>query len=132
VPERLLELMNQQTSPGLVCRPLKFRPTFDKFAGHVGGGVALHVRQPSLVRSFHWTLRLLQAVRQLSQHNLQVLDPPYEYEYRRPPLDILYGSLALRQALTGEIDLDGARLQQLAGVDELAWFNRTAEILLYD
>ncbi|MFN9047963.1 MAG: exo-beta-N-acetylmuramidase NamZ domain-containing protein [Planctomyces sp.] len=132
VPEMLLELLNQQASPGLACRPLKFRPTFDKFAGQICGGLAVHVRQPALVRSFHWTLRLLQAVQQLSGNSLRVLDPPYEYEYRRPPLDILYGSAALRQALTGETDFDAARVQRLAGVDELAWFHRTADILLYD
>ena len=96
------------------------------------GGLALHVRQPALVRSFHWTLRLLQAVRQLSPASLQLLDPPYEYEQRRPPLDILYGSAALRQALTEESAIDDARLQQLATVDELAWFRRTADFLLYD
>lgn len=132
VPEMLLELLNQQASPGLACRPLKFRPTFDKFAGQICGGLAVHVRQPALVRSFHWTLRLLQTVQQLSGNNLRVLDPPYEYEYGRPPLDILYGSAALRQALTGETDFDAARVQRLAGVDELAWFHRTADILLYD
>lgn len=131
-PDPLLQLLNQQAAPGLQCRPLKFRPTFDKFSGQVCGGLALHVRQPALVRSFHWTLRLLQAVRQLSPASLQLLDPPYEYEQRRPPLDILYGSAALRQALTEESASDDARLQQLATVDELAWFRRTADFLLYD
>jgi uncharacterized protein YbbC (DUF1343 family) len=26
-------------------------------------------------------------------------DPPYEYEYVKPPIDMLYGSAALREAL---------------------------------
>lgn len=131
VPEQLLALLNQKASPGLICRPVKFRPTFDKYAGQICGGVAVHVREPSLVRSFHWTLRLLQAVQQLAPHTLKVLDPPYEYEFRRPPLDILYGSPELRQTLTSETAFDAAQVRHLAGINEQWWYSRTNEFLLY-
>lgn len=131
-PERLLAQLNQRSQPGLTCRALRFRPTFDKFAGQVCGGVALHVRQPELVRSFHWTLCLLQAVHSIWPERLQLLAPPYEYEYRLAPLDILYGSADLRHALTGQSPIAETQLQQLSAVDELAWFKRVSKFLLYE
>ena len=131
-PERLLAQLNQRSQPGLTCRALRFRPTFDKFAGQVCGGVALHVRQPELVRSFHWTLCLLQAVHSIWPERLQLLAPPYEYEYRLAPLDILYGSADLRHALTGQSPFAETQLQQLSAVDELAWFKRVSKFLLYE
>jgi hypothetical protein len=44
---------------------------------------------------------VLEAMRAAGPGAFAWREPPYEYEYVKPPIDILYGSAALRQALDG-------------------------------
>ncbi len=127
-PDELVEALGRESFPGLVLQPLRFRPTFDKWAGEVCGGVALHVTDAAAVRSFAFTVRLLLTVRQLYPGLLRMLDPPYEYETRRPPLDILYGSTQLREALCSGDEVEaGAAAERLCGFDQAAWQERIAD-----
>ena len=72
------------------------------------------------------TVRILQVIRRLAGEQMQWLSPPYEYEYDLPPIDILYGSDALRTAIdAGDDGVD------LTTCDVEAWRNRTADVRLY-
>ena len=87
------------TCPGIALRPIRFVPTFDKWQGQRCGGVALHVVEPPAVRSVAMTLHILAAVRRLYPRDFAWLPPPYEYEREKMPIDILFGSSRLREAL---------------------------------
>jgi uncharacterized protein YbbC (DUF1343 family) len=52
---------------------------------------------------------VIEAFRLAGPSQFEWRPPPYEYEYVKPPIDILYGSAALREGLE-----DGATTQQLA------------------
>lgn len=124
-PEELVEALGRESFPGLVLQPLRFRPTFDKWAGNVCGGLALHVTDAAAVRSFAFTIRLLLTVQRLYPGQLRLLAPPYEYETSRPPLDILYGSPLLREVLSsGEQSEPAAAAERLCRIDRPAWESR--------
>ncbi len=95
-PFRLAAVLNEQALPGVWFRPVRFRPTFDKWAGQSCGGVAFQVTDVAAFRSYAATLHLLAAVRHLYPDEFAWLPPPYEYERIKPPIDILSGSSALR------------------------------------
>jgi len=98
-PFRLADVLNEQRLPGVYFRPVKFRPTFDKWAGESCGGVAFQVTDVKNFRSYRATLHLFAAVRHLYPKEIDWLPPPYEYERIKPPIDILSGSSALREWL---------------------------------
>jgi uncharacterized protein YbbC (DUF1343 family) len=129
-PHELVEALGAEAFPGLILQPIRFRPTFDKWCGEICGGVALHITDAAAVRSFAFSVQLLLTVRQLYPHQFRLLDPPYEYETIRPPIDILYGSSRLREALN-----DAGRTEpclwanRLCGLDGEAWWARTAACL---
>jgi uncharacterized protein YbbC (DUF1343 family) len=113
--------------PGLAIRPIRFVPTFDKHRGTRCGGVSFHVTDPRAVRSMAVTLALCAAVRRLAPNAFAWLPPPYEYETVKPPIDILFGSDRLRQAL----DSGRGLADDLTQFDKPAWRNRTLACRLY-
>jgi uncharacterized protein YbbC (DUF1343 family) len=85
--------------PGVACRPARFTPTFHKWAGRVCGGVQLHVTDPATFKPFLTGLGVMAAARRVAPRDFRWKRPPYEFERRRLPIDILLGTDAIRQAL---------------------------------
>lgn len=128
-PWKLCRELQRHSSPGLTLRPIRFVPTFDKHRGERCGGVSLHITNAREVRSMAFTLALFDAVNHLASGKFAWLPPPYEYETRKPPIDILFGSDQLRRALDSGCSLvDDA---SLTAFDEAAWLARTDAIRLY-
>ena len=84
---------------GLILRPVRFEPTFQKHAGASCGGLFLHVRDPAAVRSYEFTVRLLALLAATHVEGFGWRPPPYEYEARNLPIDILAGGPALRSVV---------------------------------
>ena len=124
-PHALLHELVQFDHPGLTLRPIRFVPTFDKWRGQSCGGVALHIVDPSAVRSVATTIALLACVRKLYPRDFAWLPPPYEYESVKPPIDILFGSPRLRQRLDQPSQLTSDEIRALTALDEAAWHERT-------
>lgn len=129
-PQALLRELTLQEHPGVAFRPVRFVPTFDKLQGERCGGVALHIQQLHDVRSLRLTLGLLSAVARLYPQHFAWLPPPYEYEREKWPIDILYGSPRLREALAGS--QAGFDLETFSSVDVADWWKRVKPHLLYE
>jgi uncharacterized protein YbbC (DUF1343 family) len=114
---------------GVRFRPCHFEPTFQKHCGALCGGAQLHVTDREALRSVEVALGILRAAADLAPQAFAWRSPPYEYEFERQPIDLLYGSAALREG----IDRGATPAQLLAGVDaELAEFAaRARPYLLY-
>ncbi|MFO0817791.1 MAG: DUF1343 domain-containing protein [Pirellulales bacterium] len=112
-------------SSNITVRPIRFVPTFDKWRGESCGGVALQAADARKVRSVSFTVELLRIVRQLYGNEFRWLPPPYEYEYLKPPIDILWGSPDLRTWV------DAATKSPLPEEDSAAWWTETNSALLY-
>lgn len=131
-PFALWQELAEIEHPGLELRLIRFVPTFDKWQGQRCGGVALHVIEAGAVRSFAFTVRLLAAIRKLYPNEFAWLPPPYEYEREKMPIDILFGSARLREALQSESVAADATIEGLCDLDEAAWRVRVQPYLLYD
>lgn len=129
---------------GVVFRPVRFEPTFDKWAGSSCGGVFCHVTDSVEFSSYLLSVLLLATAARLAPAEFQWLGPPYEYETRHLPIDILHGNPELRQAIDGlgagsggAIGVtDGLQecLRDMAGfatTDADTWWNDVEPDLLY-
>lgn len=98
-PEVFAREMNGLRLPGVFFRPALFEPTFHKHAGTPCGGCQIHVTDRASFRAVETGVALLQVFRALGPQAFAWREPPYEYEYRLAPIDILAGSATLREGL---------------------------------
>ena len=98
-PERTAAELNDLGLPGVHFRPALFEPTFHKHATVSCGGCQMHVTDRSTFRAVESGVALIAAFRAAGPDAFRWREPPYEYEYVKPPIDILYGSTALREGL---------------------------------
>lgn len=90
--------LNAQNLPGVHFRPLQFQPTFNKFQGEVCEGCFVHVTDRLAFRPVLTYVHILHECFQVNPINFWK-QPPYEYEYELMPIDILWGSSLLREAI---------------------------------
>jgi len=98
-PERFAASLNALGLPGVFFRPHAFEPTFHKHAGALCGGCQIHVTDRETFRAVETGVALVAAFREADPGSFAWREPPYEYEYTIPPIDILYGSDALRKGV---------------------------------
>jgi uncharacterized protein YbbC (DUF1343 family) len=129
-PERFAEGLNRRGLPGVHFRPALFEPTFHKHAHTACGGCQIHVTDRGRFAPVRTGVTLLEAFRREPQSGFAWREPPYEYEYERPPIDILAGSDALRTAI--DAGTDAAAIADSWG-DAVSAFMRVRErFLLYE
>jgi uncharacterized protein YbbC (DUF1343 family) len=99
----------------LTCRQIRgcafrihdFIPTFHKFSGEHCGGIQIHVTDINQFRPVETILHILDAVIETSpEGSLSFNSPPYEYEYKLMPFDILSGDQGMRECLLNRLDLN--------------------------
>src|SRR5262245_40543281 len=103
--ERLADAMNDRGIPGVHFRPVFFEPTFQKHARRTCGGCQLHVRDRARFAPLRTAVELIDEFRHQNPDRFEWRDPPYEYEHDKEPIDILYGSDALRGTIDGDGDV---------------------------
>jgi len=86
--------------PGVAFRPARFRPTFQKHAGRLCGGVQIHVTDRARFKPFLAGLAVIAVARRQAPRAFRWRRPPYEFERRKLPIDILLGTDTIRRALT--------------------------------
>jgi uncharacterized protein YbbC (DUF1343 family) len=121
--------MNARGLPGVHFRPVFFEPTFQKHAKQTCGGCQVHVLNRRSFRPVRAAIELMAEFRRQDPARFPWREPPYEYEDRKQPIDILYGSDRLRTVLDAGGDVGQLVVSWKA--DEEA-FRRTREkYLLY-
>jgi uncharacterized protein YbbC (DUF1343 family) len=83
--------MNGANLAGVYFRETHFQPTFHKFAGQVCAGAQLHVTDRDQFQAFATGIEIIRRLRKLYPNSFAWKQPPYEYEYRRLPIEILLG-----------------------------------------
>jgi uncharacterized protein YbbC (DUF1343 family) len=98
-PDRFAAALNARALPGVHFRPALFEPTFHKHTRTPCGGCQIHVTDRSVFRPVETGVVLTEAFLRADSAQFAWRDPPYEYEFDKEPIDILYGSAALRERL---------------------------------
>jgi uncharacterized protein YbbC (DUF1343 family) len=88
----LAKRMNAMQLPGVIFRPVWFRPTFQKHAGIDCGGVQLHVRDRTAFQPVRTSLALLRVMRELSGSRFAWRTEVYEFVESPIAIDLLFGS----------------------------------------
>jgi uncharacterized protein YbbC (DUF1343 family) len=104
-PDGFAAAMRDLELPGVYFRPAVFVPTFQKHAGETCGGCQIHVVDRDAFRPVRTGVALIAMFRRLDPDRFAWRPPPYEYEHRRPPIDILAGSDALRRQIEAGVPL---------------------------
>jgi uncharacterized protein YbbC (DUF1343 family) len=123
------EALMAERLPGVVFRPARFRPTFQKWAGRVCGGVHVHVTDQARFKPFLTGLAIIAVARRLAPRAFRWRRPPYEFEHRRLPIDILLGTDRIRRAIERGQPLRA--IERGWGNDLAKWRRRRAAVLAY-
>lgn len=103
---RLLKELRNRNLPGCSFRMHDFIPSFHKYAGEYCRGIQIHVTDASIFRPVITAMHLFDAIIRTSPAgSFRFNPPPYEYEYRLMPFDILAGDSRLREVLTEGLSL---------------------------
>uniref|UniRef100_A0A7V3KN53 DUF1343 domain-containing protein n=1 Tax=candidate division WOR-3 bacterium TaxID=2052148 RepID=A0A7V3KN53_UNCW3 len=98
-PYELVEALENYSLEGVYFRPLYFIPTFNKFAGEECGGLQIHITDKKALKPFKIGVVIIKVIKELYPDHFRWREPPYEYEFKKLPIDILAGSNHLREAL---------------------------------
>jgi uncharacterized protein YbbC (DUF1343 family) len=106
-PELLKKNLDSRRIKGCAFRIHSFIPTFHKYAGENCNGIQIHVTDPYLFKPVATALEIFDAVIETSPANsLQFKMPPYEYEYKLIPFDILSGDSGMRKTLMNRENIE--------------------------
>jgi uncharacterized protein YbbC (DUF1343 family) len=100
-PDRLIAWARVHRLGGVHLRPAFFEPTFHKWSHQLCGGVQIHVLDRAEFEPYRTALVLLAAMRRLWPREFQWREPPYEYERKRMPIDLIAGTSAVRLGVAG-------------------------------
>ncbi len=92
----LAERLGRHQLPGVIFRPLSFRPTFHKHAGKSCGGIQLHVTSREAFRPYRTGIAILCELSAVGGDRFAWRTEPYEFVSDRPAIDLLTGSDAVR------------------------------------
>lgn len=106
--DRLTAALVDAALPGVMIRPVSFRPTFEKFAGQLCHGVMLHVTDEAAFRPVATYLTLIALARAQAPDHFGFRTTPYEFETDTLAFDLLTGGIEVREAL-----VSGATPQEL-------------------
>lgn len=129
-PDILVNRLKSFKLPGVVFRPMHFQPVFQKHAGKLCGGAQIHVMSREKFKPFMTGVAIIKAVHDLYPKGFKWKRPPYEYETKKMPIDILAGTDRLRNDIE-----KGKPLEQMEAwwKEECYRFNRNTrrEYMLY-
>lgn len=112
--------LNSLKLPGIYFRPLQFQPTFNKYQGEVCEGCFIHVTDQNLFKPFLTGICIILEALRLYPKKFKWKKPPYEYEFKKMPFDILVGNSWIRKMIDNRSALDEI---------EERWGRETSEFL---
>ena len=118
--EKIISALGKDKIPGIVLRPAAFEPTSNKWNKSLCKGFQIHITDRYKFKPYTTSLRLIQAVIKTHKKSFRWKNPPYEYEFKKMPIDLLIGSKKIRQSI-----------EQFNALDEISesWFKDTNEFI---
>ncbi len=104
--EELAKHLSGHDLPGVHFRPCGFRPTFQKHAEQICGGVQLHVTDRRIFKPVLTGVAVVKAIYDLYTEDFKWKEPPYEYVYDQNPFDVISGTGNLRAQIEKGISLE--------------------------
>jgi uncharacterized protein YbbC (DUF1343 family) len=99
--DKLKKDLDSRKISGCAFRIHGFIPAFHKFTGEYCDGIQIHVTDVNKYKPVETALEIFDAIMETSPGKLVFKEPPYEYEYKLMPFDILSGDSGMREVLQG-------------------------------
>jgi uncharacterized protein YbbC (DUF1343 family) len=129
-----MESLAPEWLSGCRLRQCWFEPMFHKHAGKLCAGIQIHVEEPAYKHDAFRPWRLIalafKALRTLRPDYDLWRDFPYEYEHDRLAIDLINGSVLLRQWVDDPAAAP-ADLDAIVATDEASWREERELVLLY-
>lgn len=94
-----LVLSQLKELPGCKLRPLCFKPLWSKHSGTACMGFQLHVTDRSSFPAVKVALAIIRAIKKTHPDDFKWRKPPYEFEEKKQPIDILIGNSRIREMI---------------------------------
>jgi len=118
-PIKLKKNLDERKIKGCVFRIHDFIPTFNKFMGILCHGLQIHVTDPAVFYPVAVAYELFSAIFETTaKGSMEFIKPPYEYEYKLMPFDILSGDSVMRTALINRVSARAERQRWQSEIDE--------------
>ncbi|EIJ39574.1 hypothetical protein JoomaDRAFT_2600 [Galbibacter orientalis DSM 19592] len=112
---------------GVVLRPITFLPTFQKNMNRICGGFQIHVTDSQTFKPWRTGQFLMKEFYHYLGKDFEWKEPPYEYDYKNMPIDIINGTDKLRKWVT-----TNGTMEDLENFENLKEYKtQIASILLY-
>ena len=83
--------LNALALPGVYFREAYFLPTFHKYAGETCAGAQVHITDRDRFLPFRTGVEIIRYTQASYAAQFEWKPPPYEYEYKRLPIEVLIG-----------------------------------------
>jgi len=116
--EKMLSFMDGHILPGAILRPLAFEPTSNKWQKELCKGFQIHITDRDQYKPYITSLKLLQGILTHFPKLFEYKNPPYEYEFKRLPMDLILGGKEVRTRLENFDNLEEIENSWQEGIDE--------------
>jgi uncharacterized protein YbbC (DUF1343 family) len=97
--QKLVTDLNKLQLQHVTFIPVFFKPEFSKFKQEVCKGVLVQPIEKNNFRSFHVYYEIIRLIATAYPLQFKWAQPPYEFEYKRLPIDMINGSPFIREAI---------------------------------
>jgi uncharacterized protein YbbC (DUF1343 family) len=116
---KLKKNLDSRKIKGCAFRIHDFIPTFHKFSGENCYGIQIHVTDIKTFKPVGTALEIFDAIMETTRaDDLKFKTPPYEYEYKLMPFDILSGDSGMREVLSGRKNIRIEMERWLSEIEE--------------
>lgn len=116
---KLKKELDSRNISGCAFRIHNFIPTFNKYTGKLCHGLQIHVTDPELYYPVGVALEIFDSIIETSAPGaLKFNPPPYEYEEKLMPFDILSGDSVMRTSLSNRLPVRNEKERWKHEIDE--------------
>ncbi len=119
--DKIAAFVQREQTAGCVLRPVVFEPTAHKWQGQPCRGFHIHVTDPLIYDPYSVSLILLQAILYHHGDRFEWKPPPYEYEQKKLPFDLIAGDSMIRMRIEA--------FESIASIRK-DWKDQTADFIL--
>ena len=124
----------REFSAGCFLREIKFEPAFDKWKGKICSGFQIHLEGPwakkGVFRPYRLISLFLKAFHQIHPSISWKAKPPYEYEFKKDPIDIISAGKDLQNWIE-DSSSSAKDWDEFLSSEERQWKKQQKDFLLY-
>ncbi len=97
--EKIITYIDPDFLTGVYLRPVSFEPTSNKWSNKTCRGFQIHIKEIERYNSYSTSIALMQALIATCKDKFQWKLPPYEYEFKKLPIDLIIGDKSIRKRI---------------------------------